>query len=212
VDERRFRCETKQSESVDLKSKFGLHGREVIGFIGSFYAYEGLGLLIRALPSIIEANPGVKLLLVGGGPQESELEALTNELGLCEHVVFTGRVPQDQVERYYDVIDALVYPRLSMRLTEIVTPLKPLEAMARSRLVVASDVGGHRELIGDRVNGRLFRAGDPKDLSCVVIEVLNHRDSWEGIIKRGREFVEVKRNWLKSVSGYRSVYQRFLST
>ena len=53
----------------------------------------------------------------------------------------------------------LVYPRLSMRLTELVTPLKPLEAMAQGRLVLASDVGGHRELIRDGETGTLFKAG-----------------------------------------------------
>jgi PEP-CTERM/exosortase A-associated glycosyltransferase len=206
VDQERFRRE--KTHRVDLKEKFDLDDRDVIGFIGSFYAYEGLALLIQALPSILEVRPSVKVLLVGGGPQKVGLEALTKEIGVSEHVVFTGRVPQEEIEDYYDVINVLVYPRLSMRLTEIVTPLKPLEAMARSRLVVASDVGGHRELITHGENGRLFRAGDPNDLSRVVADLLNERDSWEGLIRRGREYVKVERNWLTSVSRYRPLYER----
>jgi glycosyltransferase involved in cell wall biosynthesis len=76
-------------------------------------------------------------------------------------VVFTGRVPHDQVQTsYYDLLDVLVYPRLSMRLTDLVTPLKPLEAMAQGRILAASDVGGHLELITDGKTGVLFRADD----------------------------------------------------
>lgn len=209
VDEGRFRCETKQN--AHLQKELGVQDREVIGYIGSFYAYEGLDLLVRALPSILQAKPLVKVLLVGGGPQKSELESLTNDLGLNEHVVFVGRVPQEQIEGYYDVIDVLVYPRLSMRLTEIVTPLKPLEAMARGRLVVASDVGGHRELVKDGENGRLFRAGDEEDLSRTVVELLSRRDSWKTIVQRGREYVKLERNWLTTVSRYRPVYEGLLT-
>ena len=70
-------------------------------------------------------------------------------------------MPHHEVELYYGLIDILAYPRKKMRLTELVTPLKPLEAMAQRKLVVASNVGGHRELIEDGVTGTLFPAGDP---------------------------------------------------
>ena len=70
-------------------------------------------------------------------------------------------MPHAEVQRYYDLIDVLVYPRRSMRLTELVTPLKPLEAMAQGRMFVASDVGGHRELIRDGETGLLFRPAMP---------------------------------------------------
>ena len=129
-----------------LVEKLALQGKTVLGFIGSFYAYEGLNLLLRALPMILERTPDTRLLLVGGGPEEAALRQQVKQLALTEKVIFTGRVPHDQVQSYYDLVDVFVYPRLSMRLTDLVTPLKPLEAMARGRLVVASDVGGHREL------------------------------------------------------------------
>ena len=102
------------------------------------------------------------MLLVGGGPQEAALQAQAQQLGVPDKVVFTGRVPHAEVQRYYDLIDVLAYPRHSMRLTELVTPLKPLEAMAQGRLLVASDVGGHQELIRDGETGSLFRAGDAR--------------------------------------------------
>ncbi|MEO9041658.1 MAG: TIGR04063 family PEP-CTERM/XrtA system glycosyltransferase, partial [Rhodoferax sp.] len=138
-----------------LKTRLGLDGASVIGFIGSFYAYEGLDLLLDALPGILSRCPQVRVLLVGGGPQDAALKAHAQRLGLTDKVVFTGRVPHTEVQSYYDLLDVLVYPRYSMRLTELVTPLKPLEAMAQGRLLVASDVGGHKELIRHGETGML---------------------------------------------------------
>ena len=150
------------SDSFDmqLSERLNLKGKSVIGFIGSFYAYEGLTLLLQSLPNILNQNPNIRLLLVGGGPQESILKNLAQTLNLMDKIVFIGRVPHDQIQHYYDLVDIFVYPRLPMRLTNLVTPLKPLEAMARGRLVVASDVGGHRELINSGENGILFKAGN----------------------------------------------------
>jgi PEP-CTERM/exosortase A-associated glycosyltransferase len=189
-----------------LKASLGLLGSTVIGFIGSFYAYEGLDLLITALPHILQQMPGVRLLLVGGGPQEFQLKAQAQALGLGSQVVFAGRVPHDEVQRYYDLIDVLVYPRHSMRLTELVTPLKPLEAMAQGRLLVASDVGGHRELIRDGETGVLFRAGSQESLAETIVQLLMQKERWPSLRKAGREFVERERNWAGSVARYRSVY------
>lgn len=192
--------------SPELKLKFGLGGSQVLGFIGSFYAYEGLDLLLRALPHIQKQIPDVKVLLVGGGPQDAALRCLVCELDLKERVVFTGRVPHAEVNQYYDLIDILVYARHPMRLTELVTPLKPLEAMAQGRLLVASDVGGHRELIQDGQTGVLFRAGNAADLASKVVALMKHDQSWEGMQKNARKFVETERTWAASVVRYRSVY------
>lgn len=193
-----------------LAEEVGVLDRPLIGFLGSFYAYEGLDLAIDALPLIHADIPDLKLLLVGGGPQESNLKAQADRLGLRESVVFTGRVPHDQVQRYYDLIDILVYPRHPMRLTELVTPLKPLEAMAQRRLLVASDVGGHRELIQDGSTGKLFRAGDRQAFADAVVEMFARRDEWDRFRQAGRAFVENERNWQASVARYQGVYDRLL--
>ena len=95
------------------------------------------------MPGIIKQRPDVRLLLVGGGPQQKLIVEKVAELGLKEYVRLTGRVPHEQVQRYYNLVGIFVYPRLPMRLTDLVTPLKPLEAMAQGHLLVASDVGGH---------------------------------------------------------------------
>ena len=189
-----------------LKQQLGLEGAWVLGFIGSFYAYEGLALLLRAMPAMLAALPNARILLVGGGRQEAELKQMAVELGITNQVIFTGRVPHHQVQRYYDLIDVLVYPRLSMRLTELVTPLKPLEAMAQGRLLVASDVGGHRELIRSGETGVLFKAGDTDALAAAVLDLVHHPERWDALKSKARAFVENERNWNVSVARYRKVY------
>jgi PEP-CTERM/exosortase A-associated glycosyltransferase len=187
-----------------LKGKLGLGGSVVLGFIGSFYAYEGLTLLLRAFSEILRHTPHAKILLVGGGPQENELRQLAKQYG--ERVVMPGRVPHGDVQRYYDLVDVLVYPRLPMRLTELVTPLKPLEAMAQGRLVVASDVGGHRELIRDGKTGFLFKANDERDLARKLCSLVQYPEQWTPIKKNAREYVEKERSWKISVARYERIY------
>lgn len=193
-----------------LKARLGLAGATVLGFIGSFYAYEGLDLLLDALPQIVGKLPNVRVLLVGGGPQDGALKAQALRLGLIDKVVFTGRVPHAQVQRYYDLVDVLAYPRHPMRLTELVTPLKPLEAMAQGRLLVASDVGGHKELIRHGQTGMLFKAGSATALAATVTDLLSNQEQWTQIRQAGRAFVETERNWTTSVARYQSVYASLL--
>jgi PEP-CTERM/exosortase A-associated glycosyltransferase len=191
-----------------LKQRLGPDGAWVLGFIGSFYAYEGLDVLLRALAKLLARGERVRALLVGGGPQEAKLKRLASELGIAKHVVFAGSVPHSEVERYYDVMDVLVYPRLSMRLTELVTPLKPLEAMARGRLLVASDVGGHRELIRPGQTGTLFKAGDVDALAEAVVNLLRTPERWAALKAAAKHYVETERTWKLSVARYAPVYGR----
>jgi glycogen synthase len=204
VDIEAFNMEAAPDEA--LRRKLGLQGKTVLGFIGSFYAYEGLPLLLEALPTILTRVPDVVLLLVGGGPDEESIRKQISTQGLDKAVVFTGRVPHQEVHGYYGLVDVFVYPRFPMRLTELVTPLKPLEAMAQGKLVVASDVGGHKELIKDRETGYLFRAGDANALSQTVLELLAEPGQWSELRARGRKFVESERNWRASVGRYQNVY------
>jgi PEP-CTERM/exosortase A-associated glycosyltransferase len=191
-----------------LQAKLGLTECTVVGFIGSFYAYEGLDLLIAALPALMQARPDVKVLLVGGGSQEANLRQQAQQLGVADRVVFAGRVPHQEVSRYYDLINVLAYPRHPMRLTELVTPLKPLEAMAQGQLFVASDVGGHKELIQHNKTGVLFQAGGAEALAQALLDLLNTPTLWPELKTNGREFVENVRNWKNSVANYVEPYQR----
>jgi glycogen(starch) synthase len=194
-----------------LRHSLGLDGATVIGFAGSFYGYEGLDLLLEAARRMLPRHPNLRVLLIGGGPQERNLKAQALAAGLQDRVIFTGRVAHADVQRYYELIDVLAYPRLPIRLTELVTPLKPLEAMAQGRMFVASDVGGHRELVRHGETGFLFRAGDAGALEKAIDDVLARREMWPQIRLQARRFVESERTWAGSVARYREVYQRALS-
>jgi glycosyltransferase involved in cell wall biosynthesis len=162
--------------------------------------------LLDALPKILAQQPETRLLLVGGGPQEQLIKQKVQELKLEKQVVFTGRIPNNEVQSFYNQVDIFVYPRLSMRLTDLVTPLKPLEAMAQGRLVIASDVGGHQELIKNGQNGYLFKADDVDALVHSVLSLLDQPEKWDNLRSSGRQYVEQERNWGRSVSFYKKIY------
>jgi glycosyltransferase involved in cell wall biosynthesis len=155
-------------------------------------------------------RPEAQLLLVGGGPMEAALRAQAAASPVANRIRFVGRVPHDQVERYYSLVDVLAYPRKAMRLTELVTPLKPLEAMAQRRLVAASNVGGHRELIRDGDTGTLFAPDDPQALAAALAGLLADRSGWDARRARARAFVEAERNWSSNISRYAPVYGALL--
>lgn len=191
--------------------RLGLGEGPVIGFLGSFYPYEGLDDLVAAMPAIVAAVPGAKLLLVGGGPAEAALKAQVEASPARDAIVFTGRVPHAEVDRYYALADVVCYPRKAMRLTELVTPLKPLEAMAQGKLVAASSVGGHRELIHDGITGTLFAPDDPAALAQAMIGLLSAREEWPARRAVASAFVRREHDWALNVQRYRDVYQALIA-
>ncbi|PKB14900.1 PEP-CTERM/exosortase A-associated glycosyltransferase [Novosphingobium kunmingense] len=194
----------------DLRRDLALGDGPVIGFIGSFYDYEGLDDLIAAMPALAAAVPGVRLLLVGGGPMADKLKAQAEASPASEAIRFVGRVPHDEVERYYALADVMAYPRKKSRLTDLVTPLKPLEAMAQGKLVAASDVGGHRELIDDEVTGTLFAPDDPAACAGALAILLSDPTSWDARRTAGRARVASAHDWARNVHRYQDVYQKAL--
>lgn len=193
-----------------LAAELGLGEGPVIGFIGSFYDYEGLDDLIAAMPVLRERHPGIRLLLVGGGPMDAALRAQAAASPASEAIRFTGRVPHAEVERYYSLIHVLAYPRKKSRLTDLVTPLKPLEAMAQERIVAASDVGGHRELIEHRVTGLLFPPDDPRAMAAALARFMNEKYLWPAMREAARRHVAEKHDWARNIDRYRAVYQKLL--
>jgi PEP-CTERM/exosortase A-associated glycosyltransferase len=183
----------------------------VIGYIGSFYAYEGVDDLIAAMPLLRQSYPDARLLLVGAGPMDESWRAAAAALPEPEAVVFTGRVPHTQVERYYSLIDVLAYPRKAQRLTDLVTPLKPLEAMAQRRLVAASSVGGHRELIEDGVTGTLFAPDNPAACAAALARLLDNRAGWDAMREAAVDHVRTQHDWAANARRYLSVYHLLLA-
>ncbi len=194
-----------------LAASLGLNGGDVVGYVGSFYDYEGIDDLIAAMPALMAARPEAHLLLVGGGPMEAALRAQAHGSSAAGRIHFVGRVLHEEVERYYSLIDVLAYPRKKMRLTDLVTPLKPLEAMAQGKLVAASNVGGHRELIENGVTGTLFAADDPAAIALALAGMLADRSGWGERRTVARAFVERDRNWSSNISRYETVYRKLVA-
>jgi glycogen synthase len=193
-----------------LAAELGLGKGPVVGFIGSFYDYEGLDDLIAAMPILVERLPDARLLLVGGGPMEQALKVQAETSSAHDAIRFVGRVPHGEVERYYALVDVMAYPRKRSRLTDLVTPLKPLEAMAQRQLVAASDVGGHRELITDGVTGNLFPADDPAACAAALADLLGAPEIWDARRAAGLAHVARSHDWAQNIHRYHDVYQRLL--
>ena len=191
--------------SAALADRLGLNGGPVFGFIGSFYRYEGLRFLVEAFPRIRAQIPDARLMLVGGGEEEKVLKVLADTK---EGILFTGRVPHTEVNDYYSLVDVFVCPRLRMRLTELVTPLKPLESMAMAKAVLASDVGGHRELIKDGETGVLFAAENADDLVKKSVRLAKDPALRKRLGEAGRDFVADERSWKKLAERYVQIYQQ----
>ena len=187
---------------------WNLSGKKVIGFIGSFYRYEGLDLLVKAFARVAETVPDAVLLLVGGGEMEGELKQLVADMDLGHRVVMPGRIPHERVPGAYAMVDLLAYPRYAMRLTELVTPLKPLEAMAMGKALVASDVGGHKELITHGKTGILFKAGDVAALTTELESLITDDERREALQQQGMHWVREHHTWEKTTAVYRSIYAK----
>lgn len=208
VDVSRFSAHTPYDDT--LAAKYGLSKGHTVGFAGSFFAFEGLQVLIDAAALVARDDPAFRLLLVGDGVERQRLEAHAGSLDVKHQIVFTGRVAHSQINAFYSVMDTLVYPRISMRLTELVTPLKPLEAMASGNLVIASDVGGHRELLRHGETGLLFRAGDPRALADTITSLLKDRELQDRLRREARAHVQRRHDWLSNVDAYISLYQSLI--
>ena len=190
--------------SRPLAERLGLNGGPVLSFIGSFYSYEGLRFLLAAVPALRERVPDARLLLVGGGEEDAALRAAAVPLG--DAVIFTGQVPFAEVRDFYSVTDVFVCPRRRMRLTELVTPLKPLEAMSMARPVVASDVGGLAELIEHDVTGLLVPAESREGLVDALARLARDGEARRRLGGRAREAMIRERSWPRIVQRYVDLY------
>jgi PEP-CTERM/exosortase A-associated glycosyltransferase len=197
--------------SEALKDRLGLHNRLVLGYIGSFFYYEGLDLLLKATARLRNRFDNLSVLLVGSGEAEADLKSRIKELGIEDRVVFVGRVSHAEVQEYYRLADILCLPRIKSRLTDIVTPLKPVEIMAMEKPLLASDVGGHLETVIEDVNGKLFRADDLDDLVDKLTGLIMNDQFRRDLGVKARVWVKQNLDWNILVEKYSAIYERLLS-
>lgn len=189
-----------------LAAELGLGNELVLGFIGSLYRWEGVAWLVRAVAELRRLGAACKLLIVGDGEEMPAVRDAVRELNAAEYIQVLGRVSHDDIERYYSVVDVLVYPRHSIRLTELVTPLKPLEAMALGKAILGSDVGGIRELIESENTGLLYRADNVEDFCAQVKRLLKNERMRRELGERAREVVLREKDWKTLARRYVAIY------
>lgn len=187
-------------------------GAVVVGYISSIVEYEGIETLIDGYRLLQRRHPNTRLLIVGDGPYLNRLRQRVERAGL-EGVIFTGRVPHEEVLEYYHSIDVFVVPRRKTRVTELVTPLKPFEAFSTGRPVVVSDVAALAEIADDSHGiARQFTADDPSSLAETLAELVVNPELRSDLGRRGAEWVRQERSWDANVPMYRRAYEDLRTT
>lgn len=189
----------------EVRARWGLQGKRVLGYLGTFQPYEGLATLIDAIPAIVANVPTAHVVITGG--DSPELEERAARLGVSQHLTLTGRVPHDQVQGIYSIAEMMAYPRNLTRTTALTTPLKPLEAMAMARPVLVSDVGAMLELVVPGETGLVFRSGDADHLAEQAVAVLGDPDRARQLGAAARAWVERERQWPHLVAKYTEIYR-----
>ena len=204
VDTERF---TPLPRDEELAAQLGVRGRTVIGYVGTMADYEGLGLLLDAVAQLRTQREDFLVLLVGDGAVAEDLRAQVERDGLADVVTFTGRVPHTDVERYYSLIDVTPFPRLPVPVTEIVSPLKPFEAMAMGKAVLASDVGALAEIVTPGLNGWLHAKGEVDSLVEQLTAILDDPAERARIGAQAREWVVAERDWTTLAGKVAGIYE-----
>ncbi len=181
----------------------------VVGYISSLNAYEGIPYLLEAASRLRAGGQRLRVLLVGDGEDEAAIREAGERLGLDDGtLVMPGRVSHDQVMRYYSIIDVFVVPRTSHRVSRLVTPLKPYEAMALERALVVSDLPALREIVTPGETGLTFRAEDADDLARVLGELLDDPALRARLGRQAREWIVTERTWTQNGQRYRALFER----
>lgn len=179
----------------------------MLGYIGTLFNYESLDVAIDAVAQLQVRYPTLCLLIVGDGAAREQLVAQAARLGLTHKVRFVKRVSHEEIGPYYGLVDLFVLPRRPNRLTDLVTPLKPLEIMARAKPLVASDCGGHKEIIVEGVNGFLYESHAPTGLADVIASLHKRPDELRDLGARARRWVTANRSWDSAVQATLPLYE-----
>ena len=206
VDVERFVPVTRDPE---LARRWGIAPDDVtLGYVSTLWPYEGIEYLLRAAALLVSRGLPVRVVIVGEGEAYAELQQVAVDLGIRDRVAFTGRVPHAEILSYYGLIDVFVVPRRDDRVSHLVTPLKPLEAMATGRALIVSGVAALRGMIEEGVTGEVFRPEDADDLARVAEDLVRDPDRRAALGRAARDWVVEHRSWDRLARSYAELYER----
>ncbi len=184
----------------------------VVGVVSSLVPHEGIGTLLEATAILRGRRVPARALIVGDGPERAALQRQAADIGLAEAAVFTGRVPAAKVRQFHALLDIFVVPRTSDRVCQLVTPLKPIEAMASGLCVVTSQVKALTEIVKHEVTGMQTVPQDPVSLADCLERLLYSPDIRRKLGDNAREWAVRDRTWAHNAARYRDAYARLGAT
>lgn len=193
-----------------LRERHGLAHDFVLGYIGALNKYESLHLIIAAVARLRERGKSVKGVIVGEGPEKENLRACAQRYGVLDQILFLGPIAPEKVRAYYALIDVFVLARSETRVTQLVTPLKPFEAMAAGKCVLVSALPALQEAVQNEVTGLCFRPDDVEHLIAQCERLLHNETLRQKLGQAAREWVTTHRQWNNLVEIYREHYSQIL--
>jgi glycosyltransferase involved in cell wall biosynthesis len=198
-------------DAQGLRAHLGIAPDEhVVGVVSTLVPHEGIGTLLQATQLLRSRKLRVRALIVGDGPERPALQRQAANLG--DAVIFTGRVPAAKVREFHALLDIFVVPRTSDRVCQLVTPLKPVEAMASGLCVVASEVEALGEIIKHEVTGTLTVPQDPVSLADCLEYLLYSPNIRSELGDNARQWAAMDRTWAHNAARYRDAYARLGAT
>ena len=204
VDTEAFAPTARDSKLAD---SLGCGDRTVVGYISSLRRMEGVKYLVEAMQKVSGQACAV---VVGDGPEKASLERMARDLHVDHNIRFVGAVPHAEIRNYYSIIDVFVVPRMKMKVCEIVTPLKPLEAMAMGKCLLMSDVNGLRELAKTDEAAVFFEPENSDALAAKLNALIVDKEMRTAMGENARRYVVEQRDWRKLVERYIPAYEKVI--
>ena len=184
------------------------HATTVIGYIGSLRALEGVDLTAEAVAKLHGEGRNVRFFALTSPSGQDELRQRCREVGLGAHAVVEGPVPHEDVGPFYNLIDVFVVSRPETRVTQLVTPIKPFEAMLHGKTVVVSDLPALREIVQHGHTGAVFEPGNVDELARVLEELIDAPEQTKSLGENARSWILKERDWNNVVNILPVVYAK----
>jgi glycosyltransferase involved in cell wall biosynthesis len=189
-----------------LRRELELGDSLVVGFVGSLQEYEGLDLLVEAASRLSAQGVKITVLIVGDGRSLGKLAASVRAHRVGEQVKLLGRVPFEEVSRYYSIFDVCAFPRKDYEVCKLIPPLKILEAMAMAKPVIVSDLAPLLEMVTPGKTGLAFRVGNAASLAEALASLAEDSEARKEIGRQGRNWVSENRSWRRIAKLYLPLY------